>query len=299
MEIILFFAGLRFLVRSERNLNVNPVLQGFIDSIGADAEISVRITWNWDRLSLDNLSFLGEDLLCRYYRQKEKLLCLSKGNTIGPLGCALYGPDCSDIDCYINERPFLFPPDDLGSILRILPMRAIFQRFGVLFLHASQISYRGRGIIFTAPSGTGKTTQARLWQKARGAEIICNDRTLLRKMEDRWLTFGYPIDGSEPVRSNQVNELGAVVLLAQGPENQIRRLHPGKAAGLLMGQVVMDSWNVDARTAAIDRLLSLLADIPVYLQTCTPDEYAVDTLETTLIKDEVISFGPDCKTPLA
>lgn len=299
MEINLIFAGLRLRILSERALDIAPALEDFIGSDASDAEVTIHVTWDWDRLSLDNLTLLGKDLLCRYYRQGGKLLCLSIGNTKGPLACAVYGRDCSEITCYLNEKPFLFPPKDLNSILRMIPMRAVFQRFGVLFLHASQVSYRGRGILFTAPSGTGKTTQARLWQKARGAEIICNDRTLLRKAGIFWKTYGYPIDGSEPVRSNQVNKLCAVVLLAQGKENHIQRLHPGKAAGLLMGQVVMDCWNVEARTAAMDQLLALLADIPAYLLTCTPDERAVDTLETMMIKDEVIPNGFDFKTSMA
>lgn len=291
MDIVLLFAGLRFLVRSERDIGVDPILQGFIGSNSADAEVSVRITWKWDHLSLGNLSFLGEDLLCRYYRQEEKLLCISKGKTKEPLACTLYRPDCSKIDCYINEQPFLFPPKDLISILRMLPMRAIFQRFGVLFLHASQVAYRGRGILFTAPSGTGKSTQAKLWRQYQGAEIICNDRTLVRNVDGVWRTYGYPLDGSEPVKSSAVHRLGAVVLLEQGGENTVKRLRPSKALPRLMEQLVLDCWNSEARTAALDLLIQLMEQIPVYLLCCTPDEQAVETLKEQLMEDEVIPRG--------
>lgn len=176
----------------------------------------------------------------------------------------------------------------------MLPMREIFLRFGALFLHASQITYQGRGILFTAPSGTGKTTQAKLWQQYRGAEILCNDRTLTRKVDGAWRTYGYPLDGSEPVCSSAVNPLGAVVLLEQGRrENRVERLGPAKALPRLMRQVVLDCWSGEARAEAMELLITLMEDVPVYLLTCTPEEQAVETLEAKLMEDEVIPRGKD------
>ena len=164
----------------------------------------------------------------------------------------------------------------------MLPMREIFQHFQTVFLHASQIAIRGKGILFTAPSGTGKTTQAKLWKQYRGAEIICNDRTLTRKLDGLWHTYGYPIDGSEPVRSEKVNRLRCVVLLRQGLTNTIQPLPPARAVSLLMRQVVFDTWSGTARATAMQQLLSLVEDIPVFLLTCTPDERAVEMLEQKL-----------------
>lgn len=58
-----------------------------------------------------------------------------------------------------------------------------FNSFFVLFFHAAQITYQETGILFAGPSGAGKTTQAKLWERFRNARIICNDRTLLRKQD--------------------------------------------------------------------------------------------------------------------
>lgn len=174
-----------------------------------------------------------------------------------------------------------------------MPIREIFLHFHTIFLHASQISYKGTGILFTAPSGIGKSTQAKLWKKYRSAEIVCNDRTLLQKDSEDWFTYGYPIDGSEPVRSSQINRLGCVILLNQGTMNEARRLRPAKAISLLMRQVVMDCWNGSARVGNMGLLAELTEDIPVYLLTCTPDERAVQVLETKLIEEGVISDGKD------
>ena len=297
LETVLLLAGLRFRFCSERPLILDTVLEKFL--IPAEvADVTVFVSWDWEQFTLPDVPLLGEDLICRYYRQGDTLYCLTRGGSKGPVACSVYGADRREIRCFVNEKPFRMPPDNLGSILRMIPMREIFRRFHAVLLHASQISFGDRGILFAAPSGTGKTTQAKLWRQYRSAEIICNDRTLVRKSDSLWHAYGYPMDGSEPVRSSSVNILGAIVLLEQGSVNTVKRLGPSKALPRLMSQAVLDCWNGEARSAVLTLLMSLMEEIPVYLMTCTPDERAVETLETKLIEDEVISVESDIKTPL-
>ena len=52
-------------------------------------------------------------------------------------------------------------------------------------LHASVINWKDKGILFSAPSGTGKSTQADLWKKYEGAKVINGDRALIRKRKRR------------------------------------------------------------------------------------------------------------------
>ena len=290
METTLLLAGIRFYFHSECELNIDPELKNFITSTNERADVSVRISREWDRFALPDTPQMGEDMICRYFQQDDRLYCVTRGNSRDPVACAVYGTDCREILCILNEKPFRRPPDNLGSILRMIPMRAIFQRFGVQFLHASRISHKGKGVLFSGPSGVGKTTQARLWHTYRGAEILCNDRTLLRRVDGIWHTYGYPLDGSEPVRSSAVVPLGCIVLLAQGSENHVERLKSSRGTALLMKQSVIDIWNPEARKAAVDIILSLMESIPVYLLTCTPDVQAVEFLEETLKKEGVILF---------
>ena len=69
-------------------------------------------------------------------------------------------------------------------------------------LHASVINWKDKGILFSAPSGTGKSTQADLWKKYEGAEVINGDRALIRKEKGDFTVYGYPYAGTSKIYTN-------------------------------------------------------------------------------------------------
>lgn len=297
MKIVLKLGGVVFEICSERELPISEVLLPFLCKKEIQPEIRIQITWDWRHARHPNTVPIGDDLLQQYYKEGMFWFCESKGGK-APVACTCYTEDFQWMQCAINEEPFLEPPDTLEKILRVLPMRAVFAHFRTLFLHASQVAVAGTGIVFAAPSGTGKTTQAKLWHDHMKAELICNDRTLLRRKDDSWNTYGYPIDGSEPVRSGRINKLGCIVLLRQGKNNCVTKIRTGRAVKFLMEQTVLDCWNAEARTEAAGLLLELVGTIPVYEQVCTPDFAAAEELRKRLIQDGVIAYGTNYETSL-
>lgn len=291
MKRYIEIGGVQFCLDAERPIKQTADIISFYMEKSAFPDVTVHVTWDWLHTKHPKNPPVGRDLIQIYYQDQNEKFCELAGGDRGALACTRYTADCHEMVCAVNEINCQVPQDTDGQLLRMLPMREIFLRFGVLFLHASQVAYRGRGILFTAPSGTGKSTQAKLWRQYQGAEIICNDRTLVRNVDGVWRTYGYPLDGSEPVKSSAVHRLGAVVLLEQGVENTVKRLRPSKALPRLMEQLVLDCWNSEARTAALDLLIQLMEQIPVYLLCCTPDEQAVETLKEQLMEDEVIPRG--------
>lgn len=291
MKRFLEIGGVQFCLDAERPIRQTVDLVPFYVGKPAFPDVTVHITWDWLHAARPKTPPVGQDLIQIYYREQNEKFCEMAGGDRGALACTWYTADCREMVCAVNEINCQVPQDTEGQLLRMLPMREILLHFGTLFLHAAQIAYQGRGILFTAPSGTGKSTQAKLWRQYQGAEIICNDRTLVRNVDGVWRTYGYPLDGSEPVKSSAVHRLGAVVLLEQGGENTVIRLRPSKALPRLMEQLVLDCWNSDARTAALELLIKLMEQIPVYLLCCTPDERAVETLKEQLMEDEVIPRG--------
>ncbi len=230
----------------------------------------------------------GEDGIFRYYRDASRLYQLAMPGTDGSVSLAVYDPERAEIQLHIDEGAFPGVVRTADKVLQLLPMKQLLAHYGAFLLHSSRIAVQGRAILFTAPSQTGKTTQARLWQRFGGAEIAGNDRTLLWPQDGDILTSGYPVDGSSPVYSSARLPLGAIVALRQGSENRIQRLKPLPALRALMGQTALDAWDGEELAAAQQLWAQVLTLRPMYLLECRPDEGAVQCLRDQLTRDEVI-----------
>lgn len=299
MNIMLCLGGVKICLDCEKELQIEDVFLPFIirersgisvqDEKWKETDILAAVSWKWVKPPLRSAVKLGEDLIQTYYRREEKNYCIVWEGEKGAISCVEYDDTFSHVSCRIQERLLPVAPKSLGEILRYFPMRAILQQFLVLFFHAAQITYQETGILFAGPSGAGKTTQAKLWERFRNARIICNDRTLLRKQDGNWHSYGYPMDGSQPVRSGEVHVAGCIVLVkqSQNGKSSIERLRAGKAMAQLMPQLVIDWWSENARNQAAENLFLLLKEMPVYQLTATMDERAVACLEKILKMDDI------------
>lgn len=154
---------------------------------------------------------------------------------------------------------------------------------GGFLLHASWIRYRDKAILFTGRSGIGKSTQAALWEKHRGAELINGDRVAIFPTAQGAEVRGIPYCGSSGVNKNQTMPLAAVVSLSQAPENTITRLPGVLAFRKLWEGCSVNLWNqsdIDKSTQAVVDTVSV---VPVFHLACTPDEGAVKTLEKEVV----------------
>ena len=250
-----------------------------------DVLIRVRVM---EQLPVFSAEPLGTDLLLNYYRDGERFYAAARPGKSGPVTVTEYTPDFSDVTVYVNEKELPGVIRTMDKLLQLFPIRQLLAQYQAMILHASQIRVKDRGILFTAPSGTGKSTQARLWEQYAQAKCLCNDRTLLRRHGERYLTCGYPVDGSDPVYSSLQVELGAAVVLRQGAENRVERLPASKALKYLMEQTVADAWNMEEQWVIQNLWLDLLERCPVYMLVCRPDRGAVECLKERLERDGVV-----------
>lgn len=153
-----------------------------------------------------------------------------------------------------------------------------------LILHCAYMVYQGEAILFSAPSETGKTTQANLWEKYRGSRTVNGDRALLGKRDGRWTAQGWPVCGTSEVCHNEEFPIRAVVMLSQAKENQAHQLPPGRAFPLLYSQITVNKWNMKDHLHAIDLIQELAEGVPVFHLGCTISEEAVECLEKALKK---------------
>ena len=157
---------------------------------------------------------------------------------------------------------------------------------GTMLIHASAVKYQDKAVLFTAPSGTGKTTQAELWKKYAGAEILNGDRVFIRSSgeDEKLYAWGSPWAGSSPYIVNDCAELAAIVVLRQAKVNRIRRMEIPEAMPELSDNSFLPMWDaacLDGMLGVMDRVLG---SVPVYMLECRPDEGAVNAVMKEVFK---------------
>lgn len=165
---------------------------------------------------------------------------------------------------------------------RTLALPQLLPHFGAILMHASMIACGDSAILFSAPSGTGKSTQAALWEQHCGAEIVNGDKAGIALSANGFLACGVPFAGSSNICKKRDLPLKALVFLAQAAENSVTRLQ-GRAAL----QAVMENMYYVRSSAAethmlLDLLIQLTTQIPVFYLQCTPDLRAVSALQAAL-----------------
>ena len=151
-----------------------------------------------------------------------------------------------------------------------------------LLMHASAVSCGGKAVVFTAPSGTGKTTQAELWAKYKGAQILNGDKVFLKRDADAIHAWGSPWKGSSAYAENAGAPLRAIVVLQQAEENSIQKLEGFDVLESVIPHVFFPSWDQNCEQAVLTCLDQVLGETEVYLLKCRPDEAAVELLASAL-----------------
>lgn len=150
-----------------------------------------------------------------------------------------------------------------------------------LIFHASYIKVQDKGIIFIAPSGTGKSTQAALWEQHRGAEIINGDKACIH-VKNEPTVHGVPFDGTSGICKDISCPLAGIVVLEQAKDNTVERLRSALAIHALFSNVFVDRSIPDEWNKALELIMKLIDCVPIYHLKCTADERAVETLERIL-----------------
>jgi len=182
----------------------------------------------------------------------------------------------------MQKDVFLFEHFNIWNYMAFENPLLYYQAF---LLHSSFISWQNNGILFTAPSGTGKSTQADLWKKYEDADIYNGDRTIIRKIDGKYYGFGSPYAGSSGIYRNESAPIKAIVVIEQGPDNVIRRLHGREAFLPLFRETLMNTWNKEYMEKMTDLLMDAACQIPVYHLSCRPDQDAVNTVKNEILKE--------------
>lgn len=198
--------------------------------------------------------------------------------------CAVISDEHIDDRC-ITVYVKRMDPQHIRTELRLLNYLAIEHVMtlnqGVMF-HSSFITCDGKAILFTAPSRTGKSTQAELWRKHRGARVINGDRSLIKIIDGAATAYSLPYCGSSGICENYSAPIHAIVVLRQAPYNRVSGLTPARAFAYLFEGCAVNVWYDDDVETIRDLVEQIMHRVPVYLLECLPDSDAVETLAQAL-----------------
>lgn len=144
--------------------------------------------------------------------------------------------------------------------------------YDVLLMHGSALSMDGKAVIFTAPSGTGKSTHTRLWRELYGERVVMinDDKPMLRIADDGITVYGTPWRGKHRLGMNGSAPLCTIVSLERGTENRIEPMQKADAFLVLMKQAFSSK-----DPATMSRILAmeqtLLEKVPFYSLHCNMD----------------------------
>jgi hypothetical protein len=149
-----------------------------------------------------------------------------------------------------------------GYLETLAVYRKIAERipaYNTFLFHGSCVAVDGIGYLFTAKSGTGKSTHSRLWRELLGdrAVMVNDDKPLIRVNPDGTATvYGTPWDGKHHLSTNIAVPLKAICILERAKQNTIRQITAGEAYPMLLQQAYrpMDSMALSKTLTLIDRL---------------------------------------------
>ena len=131
-----------------------------------------------------------------------------------------------------------FPDDYLETLAVYRKIAEWMLHHDTLLFHGSVVAVDGSAYLFTAASGTGKSTHTRLWRQLLGdrAVMVNDDKPLLKVREDGVWACGTPWNGKHHLSTNISVPLRAICILERGAENEIHEISAKEMLPMLMQQ---------------------------------------------------------------
>ncbi|MBO5927145.1 MAG: hypothetical protein J6Q38_06310 [Clostridia bacterium] len=120
----------------------------------------------------------------------------------------------------------------------------LLKNYNTVLFHASAICYKGNAYLFTAPSGTGKSTHAKFLKELLNDEIkYINDDKPFIKYDDKiskFIVYGSPWNGKHRLSNNVNFPLKAIIKLERGETNEVEKISSTSVLNLLLEQAYLN-----------------------------------------------------------
>ena len=176
-----------------------------------------------------------------------------------------------------NRKPYDSSDDYREELAVYRKIAEKMPDYDTVLFHGSVIAVDGQGYLFTAKSGTGKSTHTRLWREYLGdrAVMVNDDKPLLHITENGVIAYGTPYNGKHRLGCNMSVPLKAICVLTRGEKNQIVRIGKADAYAMLLQQVYrpLDPLQMAKTLKLVDRMA---AGVELYRLACNMDPEAAE-----------------------
>ena len=150
-------------------------------------------------------------------------------------------------------------------------------QFDGMMLHASAVVVDGKAYLFSANSGTGKSTHTKLWLQKFGdrAYILNDDKPALRLQNGIWYAYGTPWSGKDDISANVGVPIAGIAMVERDEKNSIVPIGGTEAILAVLSQINRPKDSA-SRTQLLRLLDMLICDVPVWRLRCNMDVDAVE-----------------------
>ncbi len=149
--------------------------------------------------------------------------------------------------------------------------------FGGMMLHASAVAVEDKAYLFSAASGTGKSTHTQLWLEKFGnsAYIINDDKPAIRYVDGELYVYGTPWSGKTDLNVNSRAKLQGICFLQRDERNWIRRQSAEESIERIM-HGSLKRLTVPQLKKQIDIIKNIIENVPIFTMGCTPTPDAAE-----------------------
>ena len=184
------------------------------------------------------------------------------------------------------EYPYI-SDDELELIITGFVFYAKLLDFNGFMLHSSAVELDGKAYLFSAPSGTGKSTHTEQWLRLFGtrAGIINDDKPALRYLDGIFYACGTPWSGKNDISANICVPIQGICMLERSPHNFIEPLSPERAVFDLMNQTVRipDEGCMDKLMTLLDHVIG---NVPLWHMGCNISAEAAEMAYKAMCKKQ-------------
>lgn len=146
------------------------------------------------------------------------------------------------------------------------------------YLHSGAVAMQGQGLLFLGHSGAGKSTTLTMLRPH--AELLCDDRNIVRRWPDGFRVHGTWSHGDLPECAPTAAPLRALLFIEQAPTNALIPIDsPREVLRRLLLLVIKSAVSADWWERTLDVLEPLSREVPAYRMQLDTSGKMVDCLQ--------------------